>query len=311
MVRNAAGKRSGPVEDVIAWAWREELPKRPNLAGPMAAIPSSWRTEPSVDSGGSVVINDYGCVIDYSADSYPHPDAMVIGDAVRDLDDMILEQPEDWRPAPELDRFGEIGAKAIANAWRKMTREKNGVMVLRLKPSDIVIMRAIRGWSAEAMLIEPIEQLFEAHANGQDRWFVARETPVVTGSNEDGSDRISMMPVEVDGWSPVSRRPMPGAYRKPYLDPDPVAAIIARAEHEIWLSCLHLVADACAGRLADIAMMASAVPADPWRPRVPARVRELSDLNADARIEQARQDEMRRRWPRWFKLFEKKFAAPA
>lgn len=314
--RNAAGKRSGPVEDVIAWAWRDELPKMPRKQeGPMA-MAGGWDRTGCFAELLSLVdlygVNQYGAVPDFSADAWPCRDAQLIGAAVMALDDCVLELPEDWRPAPELDAFGGLGAKAVSDAWRRMTVDHgDGRMTLRLKPSELIIRRAVMGWDADEMIIDGTEQRFDAWPNGEAKWFVRKTVDVIVGGDGNGNDITEPQDVELNGWNSKSRRPMPDAYRKPYLDPNPVNAIIARAEHEIWLSALAGLHDELVDQMEDIAMLPSAIPAQPWQsPPKPARV--LPDLvacEAYARAEtDARRDAFAARFPRWFKRLEEQAA---
>lgn len=281
LARRPDGKRAGPVETVVAWAWREELPKAPKAGqGPMEAA-SAWGSVGRFGELLSLVdafgVNAFGAVPDFSAESWPCPDARIIGEAVMDLDNYILELPEDWRPAPELDRFGGLGAKAVADAWRRMTRmDSNGFQTLRLKPSELIIRRAVMGVDVDAMMITHVTEEFEKGKNGRDQWMVRRPVQTVVGTNPDGSDRVALEMVEFDGYSASLNRPVAGAYRKSFLDPDPVNAIIARAEHEIWVSAMSMVFDAVASRLTEVAMTPSQVARMPWQDTA-AKPRVLAD----------------------------------
>src|SRR5690606_10417137 len=126
---------------------------------------------------------------------WPCYDAQVIADAVFALDDLALELPEDWHPAPELEGFGGLGAKAVSDAWRRMTRLEGDRQVLRVKPSDLVIRRAILGMDRAAMVIDGVEQLYERYANGQDRWFVRRQIWAVVGYDADGNEMTALQTV--------------------------------------------------------------------------------------------------------------------
>lgn len=316
--RNAAGKRSGPVEDVIAWAWRDELPKVPRRQDGPLAMAGGWDRTGRFSELLSLVdafgVNAFGAVPDFSADSWPCEDAQVIGDAVMALDDYALELPEDWRPAPELDRFAGLGAKAVSDAWQRMTHDDGqGRVTLRLKPSELVIRRAVMGWDADGMQLDAVRQEIERHGNGKPRYYLQVTQDQLTGKMVDGVDETVARMIEVNG---VDKRgdALPGAYTKPYLDPDPVNAIIARAEHEIWLSALAIVFDALAHQMKEVAMLPCAIPVAPWLTPMPmARV--LPDLVGNAVLLKAQQDKadaaMALRFPSWFKLFNKKNAAPA
>lgn len=312
-VRRAAdGRRTGAIEDVIAWAWREELPKAPvKASGPRDFTPAWDKTGrfgellSLVDLHG---VNQWGAVPDFSADSWPHADAVAIGDAVVALDAYALELPEDWRPAPELDAFGGLGAKAVADAFRRMTRDDGkGNLTLRLKPSELVVRFAVLGVDVEAMRLDDVEQAFVSHPNGKARWFVASTVDTIVGVNADGSDRTAPETVELNGWDERRRTPKPGAYRKPLLDPDPVAAIIARAEYEIWLSALESVREAVAGRLSDTTALPARAATTPWLATV-TQPRILPDHLAEARNEAERKARIdvavRSRFRRWLRRVE-------
>lgn len=307
--RSADGRLCGPVEDVIAWAFREELPKAPKIDRPMAMAGGYAATSRFMEYLSLVElhgVNQWGCVPDFSATSMPHPDAVEIGAAVRALDGVELEMPEGWNPAPELDGFGGLGAKAVSEAWRKMTSTQDGHTVLRLKPSDLVVCRAIMGADLDGMALDSVTMETERNGNGKDRWFVRRLVHTLTGRKlQDGTDETKPETIEVNG---LDKRgyPLPGAYRRQYLDPDPVGAIIARAEHEIWLSALVIVHETVAGCLREIAMLPPAVPVRPWEA---VAVRVLPDLVAEAAIREgeraAVREAFRCRFPRWFANLEK------
>lgn len=314
--RNAAGKRSGPVEDVIAWAWRDELPKAPKRQdGPMA-MAGAWDRTGRFAEYLSLVdlhgINQYGAVPDFSADSWPCEDAQTIAAAVMALDDYALDLPEDWRPAPELDSFGGLGGKAVATAWRRMTHDDGqGRLTLRIRPSELVIRRAVMGEDLGGMTMEGVVQQVECHGNGKPRYFLKATQHQLTGNKlGDGSDETVATQIEVSGVSSQGR-PLPGAYTKPYLDPDPVPVIIARAEHEIWLSALAMVFEAVAGKLTEVEMLPSAMPAQPWQD-VPTQRRILPDLPAMEAAtlaqEQVERAVFARRYPRWFAGLERQRA---
>lgn len=319
--RNAAGKRAGPTEAVVAWAWTEELPKAPKAPAGPEGMAGGWDKAGRFGEYLSLVemhgVNRYGVVPDFSADAMPHPDARMIADAVFALDAMTLEMPEDWRPAPELDRFGGMGAKAVADAWRRMTRTEDGRTVLRVTPSDLVIRRAVMGADLDGMGLDGVTLETERHPNGKPKLFLREVQHRLTGLVfPNGTEETVETTIEVSGVDRKGNR-KPGAYEKQFLDPDPVAVIVDRAEHEIWCSCMALLANDLAGRLETVDVGAPSTPVAPWLGL--ARVaRVLPDLASQARHEaddRERFDALARsRWPAWFRAFEKrrsKFSAEA
>lgn len=318
LVRNAAGRRGGPTEAVVAWAFREELPKAPRRAAGPGGYHPAWGSVGQYGRYLSLVdmhgVNAYGCVPDFSADSQPCADALAIADIVAELDGCDLDMPADWQPAPELDGFAGMGTKAVAAAWQRMVRtDEKGRQVLRLKPSDLIVRRAVLGVDLAGLTIGPTEERCESHADGRPKWFVRRSMSVIVGRNADGSDRTEMQMIECAGTS-RNGKPLPGAYRKPFLDPDPVGAIVERAEHQIWHSALVVIHEALAGRLETVDIGPPAIPAEPWvEPLRPGRV--LVDPVAQERAaeaeRQARWQALRSRFPGWARLMEKRGFAPA
>lgn len=178
---------------------------------------------------------------------------------------------------------------------------------LRVKPSDLVLHHAIMGVDLDGMRLDDVACEEERHRNGEARWFIRRTIDVIVGV-VDGQEITRPETVEVDGLSAKTRRPMPGAYRKRFLDPDPVPTIIARAEHEIWLSALAMIAETVAGSLTETVMEASRIPIAPWADGA-GNARVLPDLVAERRRVQADEDAktqaFARRFPIWFRRLEK------
>lgn len=311
--RDAHGRLTGPAEDVIAWAFREELPKSPRIDRPLA-MESGFAKASRYGEYLSLVelhgINQWGCVPDFSASTMPCRDAVLIGQAVQALNDATLEMPEHWSPAPELDAFGGLGAKAVSEAWRKMTRDTGSGTELRLRPSDLIVSRAVLGADLDGMALDDVTLETERHSNGKERWFVRKLVHTLTGRRlPDGTDETRPERIEVNGVDKKGRV-LPDAYRKQHLDPDPVGAIMARAEHEIWISALAMVHEAVAHALTDVVMLPPAVPLRPWLVSSP---RELVDLRQQAAMEAqeraAKRDAFKARFPRWFASLERMAAS--
>jgi hypothetical protein len=299
-------KRRMSAEDAVVWAWREELPKAPRLPNGPDGFRPSWRRTEEFGEYLSLVekfgVNRYGCVPDFSAERWPHGDAVAIADAIFALDALAIELPEDWRPAPELDAFDGLGAKAVSDAWRKMTvADAEGGMRLRLKPSDLVIRHAVLGLRKDLGL-DDVTVETECGGNGKPKWFVRVDQHAIVGRNADGSDRTELRTIEMPG---LDKRgyPMANAYQKRFLDPDPVWTIVARAEHEIWHSALSLMAAELAGRLETVEIGEPVIAARPWEgpPVRPARI--LPDLVAEREREERRMDAIRARGARWFRKY--------
>lgn len=261
-------KRPLPADKAAEWAWRDELPKAPRQTGPDGFF-SAWNAVAGYGETLAPIdgdLNRYGLVPDFGAGDVPHADAVALYQAVSALDDWEIDLPEDWSVAPEIDGFGGLASRAIAAALRRARRPV----------SAIVANRAIMGLDPMTMTIGETTVEHERDASGRERWFVHRQVWTVTGHNADGSERTALETIEAPGLD-KRRRPLPGAWRKPFLDPDPVDAVVARIEHEIWHAALTIVAGELAGKLETIDLAPPEASPRPWlaQPRI---TRILPDL---------------------------------
>jgi hypothetical protein len=251
-------KRIG-IEALLRWAFCEELPKagsgRSKLTG--VGFGNAWRSILGfgdllavVDDEGR---NRFGVIADPNAEGEPHPDAIAVHDAVRALDDMEIELPEGWDPLADLDDIDAERPGLIARALAHVSViDAEGVRRMKGSVSAIVIRQAILGgtpvWEAE----QP-ERRFVLGANGRPAWF-----RTITVETEAGP-----ITSEVDGYDAKGKRPMAGAYRKTFLDPDPAEAALGRAEYEIWRFALDVLVE----RLAGLMDAHEATPSErAWRP---------------------------------------------
>lgn len=257
------------VSAALKWAWGEELPKEPSRQGPIGLSgQSAWAAILRFGEVGTIVDrqpNRYGCV-PFDATGWPHEDAIRIFEAVSDLGACAIEVPDGWNPMSALDLVDPaLGAKAVTDALAKATvTGADGEAYFRMRPDVLLVRHAIIGTVPDWRFDEMPEKKFECWPNGQHRWFLKQQTRMVIGEHGDGSQRIEVATVEVDGWLPRRRRPHPQAYRKAVLDPDPVPAMVARAEYEIFSAAMEALHDALAGRLETIDLQPSIWPAQPW-----------------------------------------------
>lgn len=293
----------------LRWAWSEELPKEPAAAfyAPPAGSASAWAAIAGYGQLGSMVDrqpNRFGC-IPFDRPDYPHADAVRIADAVAALGDCTLDVPAGWHPMPELATADEaLCGKALADALERTTgKAAGGAWRFRTSPSTLIVRYAILGLLPDTRLSGVPERRYEKAANGADRWFVQRPVTTVIGQNADGSDMLQVVMTEADGWSARRRRPLPGAYRKPYLDPDPVPVMVARAEYQIMVAGLAMLFDDLAGRLDSIELLPSPWATHPWEaggetgpePKILPDLRQMAEAIVAAN-RQAKSNGKRERW---------------
>lgn len=294
---SAPKRRKMTVSDALKWAWGEELPKVPSAdgGGPLG-FSSAWGAILRYGELHSIVDrqpNQYGC-IPFDRAGWPHADALSLAEAVRELAECEVEVPAGWNPMPELVAVDEaLGGRAVATALERATIQRDGALHFRMRPDVLVVRHAILGMVPDWRLPRLPEVEFEKWENGRHRWYVQRQVSTIEGQNTDGSDYVVTTNVEVDGWSSRLQRPVAGAFRRPYFDPDPVPAMVARADYEIFCSAMMMLHDTLSGQLDTIDLVAVDWPAKPWedsgatiaeswRPRI------LPDLRTSARPAPAR-----------------------
>jgi len=253
------------VDEFLTWAFVHELCKGGGENG-VAGIGSAWSAISQVATLGVRIAaplrsSDFGAFL---ADDGPHPDAVIAGRAVAALGRIVLELPGDWGPvgdlyaaAPDILTHGEFDALVAASCERARDSLSRASMARHVVA--LVIARATIG-SAPDWRIEPPDAVTETGADGRPSWFVrAVRTNPATGRDET---------VELFGYDASRRRPLPGAYRKFRLDPDPFAGIMARADYQIWRAAMDLVfadlAENVHGELIANRILPCAAPLAPW-----------------------------------------------
>ncbi|MBA5779483.1 hypothetical protein H2509_20325 [Stappia sp. F7233] len=227
------------IEGLLAWAYREELPKAAGNGG-VAGIANGWAGVSSYAELLTVVDhNEYGCVPNLADGGEPDPDAVRVHEAVVALDSVAIDLPDGWSPMEELGQHGELGEMAVAVALDTLTVvDGAGVRRLRNGPARLVRKHAILGgvpewqWDGE----EPAARIVTGPEGGP-LWFRER-----VSRTRDAFGKVMEYRYETaDGWDKYRNRPKRGAYQKAELHPDPLPLILARAEYELWhasLECL-------------------------------------------------------------------------
>lgn len=255
------------IEGLLRWAAVDEWPKAKDMGlGPKAPA-AGWASVASYVELLTVVDdNAYGVVPDVWGHGEPHPDAVVLAEAVgtlveRDGDGRaisVVMEPIDpelligdlvWRVA---ERQGDDAALA-AWAWLapRVARaiadvvvvDRDGAMRSR-DPLDALVVRcAILGgpsWRAA-----PTTWAQALHANGTPIW---RRRLRQAQDWDDAGDVTRWGEVEVDAPRINGRRPV-DAYPAMALSPWDANLLAERVRHIVWLSALRAVAALVAGRL--------------------------------------------------------------
>ncbi|MEP3301012.1 MAG: hypothetical protein ABJO05_03490, partial [Roseibium sp.] len=205
--------------------------------------------------------NDYGVVPDLSCESaLPHPDAVIVHNAVVSLDRAELVLPDDWLPMPELAKAGQLGAAATQAAMSGLTViDEDGRRQLKRKASDLVRRLAIIGVAPSGVGRVP-ELRLRTNDTGQVRWF---RRYVEHDVDCFGAPVERTYEVE-DGWDFSRKRAKRGAYAKQFLSPDPVPVLRERGEYDILRACLVMLCEELDGKLWDHAVAPCRWSVSPW-----------------------------------------------
>lgn len=275
--QSGSGLKKMSVDQALAWAWRDELPKAPRVADGPDGFLDAWRKVSGYGEYLTLVdrhgINRYGVVPDFSASAWPHADAVRVHKAVAALDGAEVDLPDDWHPAPELTQFGGLAMRAIARAVRAVCPDGR---TLRIDATNLVLRHVILG-DNEAWRMDPTEQKTECHADGRPKWFVRSLMPMIVGEDTRGNDIVEMVEIETNGMTAAGKL-KPGAHQKRYLDPDPLNTLIARAHRELLADVMAYVFETCAGRLETIDLQPPELTARPWEAGEERRARVLPDM---------------------------------
>lgn len=253
------------IEALLRWAFVLELPKarRDGLPGSAVASSSWWMVEQVGLLGTRIDAATGPMLIAGADDEAPHPDAVVIAEAVAALDDRVLVEGEDHDLLAGWPEFGVAGAVAVRRAWDLVVYvDRDGGRRLRSSLANLVRSVAILDrwpdWRCDVPKL-----VDEVGPDGKPRWYrtVRRAVRWDGDGNEIGWDDI-----EIDGFDRRSRRPRPDAYRRRILSPDPSVKIAKRIEYEMVHAALVALAEGLDG-LGGRKIMPPEISPIPWAVR--------------------------------------------
>ncbi len=226
------------IEDLLRWAFVLELPKARAVGLPGSAVASSWGMIDRVAELG-VVIDAGSGPIAGPDDDMPHPDAVIVAEAVAALDEAIVTEGDEHDPMAGWPDFGAAGEAAVARAWDLATRFDDGRRVLRSSLATLVRSAAILGvwpdWRCEMP-----DLVDECDRSGKARWWVKTRQAVRW---DKAGEPIAWVEAEIDGYDKVRHRARPGAYRRQILTPDPAGALERRIRYGLVHAALRHLAE--------------------------------------------------------------------
>jgi hypothetical protein len=268
-------KRTMDIEAVLRWAYREELPKAVDTGRDRpASVRPGWDAVESYAQLLTIIdCNRYGVLPNLAEPGAPHPDAIAVWQAVRDLDGFEIVVPDDWAPMADI---GALDGEAPALAQQALARATvmDAAGRRRLKgQSRLVEKHALLGGCPAWEMDVPEKKVVRQAKTGQPAWFLDR---IIYDEILDGG--YVERTVTVDGFNQTRRRPYPGAYQRTYLDPDPVPALVGRIEYEVWHAALGVLVNELDGALETVVVTAADRPLRPWDGEARAARRLLPSL---------------------------------
>lgn len=241
------------IDEALAWAYREELPKAGTagrLRGPRLATPG-WVKAAETWAARIDVSNPYGLMPDLGAASAPHAAAIALHELVACLDDVAFAAPqmepfEDWAADAGADERALLAQVAQAARARALVPVEDGVLKPRCDLAARLRAAALLGPPVPGQGVRP-EVKPVLSRQGQRKWFRMVWQP--SRFDERGKP-IAYIEIESnDGWCQRSKRPLKGAYMKSCLVPDPSGLADDRLEWRIWRLTLDVLVEMAAEAL--------------------------------------------------------------
>lgn len=240
-----------PIIQLLEWAYRHELPKAERAGGGIAAsAPSSWGMVADYGILGTVIdapLNGYGVVATFMDEGEPHPDALLVGEAVTGLADARISIGQEWTPFPEWADGDGLVAETVARIRPRLASMRGEEI------QAMLIARAVLGRKSAWQGDEPGRAVVTRA--GRPAWFMKVASQDAWGNP---------LEREVDGFNPRSRRPKPGAYRKYRLVGDVEGLAIDRFRRTVWALAVRHVAREVVGDLSNHQLTAEVPTVAPW-----------------------------------------------
>lgn len=239
------------IVQLLEWAYRHELTKTERPGGRIGpSMSSSWVSVDQYGLLGTVIdasINGYGVVPMFMDEGEPHPDAVLVAEAVAGLADAQISIGDDWTPFPEWADTDGLVAACVARVRPRL------LSITGEQIQAMLIARAVLGRKPDWRGDEPGRTMITK--SGKPSWFIKE-----TRRDAYGNPIVC----EVEGLHPRSRRPKPGAYRRYRLTEDVAGLAEDRFRRTVWALAARHVAQEVAGRLLSHQLTAEVPTLAPW-----------------------------------------------
>jgi hypothetical protein len=242
------------IENLLIWAFTQELPKvgSQTLVTPGFSINAGLERVEELGTLIDETMNRFGVVPGYIYEGDPHPDAVVVGNAVRALDQHTgFDVGEGWNPFPEWDDQLGLIAEEVSRIVRAETVRESGINGRRVVTLVTIaaVMKTGPDWTADPPKVSMVMR-----SNGRPAWFVRKKVRTRAGWEE----------VEDDGLDRKKQKPMPNAYRKFRLEHSIRSVTVSRMDWQLWQSALEALFDSLSGRLSDHELLPFEPNRHPW-----------------------------------------------
>lgn len=264
-VRADAGRASASellrprdVEALVVWAFREELVKLEWLGlearFSFGRMPARQNPYPS-----STPFFDTLVPIDGGRRPpdvrEPHPDAEIIGRAVKALNGAAIAAAIGANPRRLFsDMPALVQAEAPAALAHYLPRLEDQVANIVIRCARLAWRPA---WHGPKGVEIPVLKVRRARNSSRPAWFVMADVP-------DPLSPGKTIRMEIDGRDPVTHRPREGAYHKYDFEPEPRLVIDERADYRAWRIAMAEVAAAVDGKLTRHQALPPAAEEWPW-----------------------------------------------
>ncbi|MBD8556893.1 hypothetical protein IFT84_20500 [Rhizobium sp. CFBP 8762] len=240
------------IQKLLEWAFTYEL----RMVEPKTSVSgqSSWGVFMEMAKLGTIVDRSpsvFGFALGGVEPREPHPDAVLVGNAVRALGMNRFEIPESWNPFPDFDDPYGVIAEDVESVISEI--RLSGERLTGTYMTGLVICAAIMGKGPDWRAEKPELQLVSA--NGKPRWFLLKK-----GRDEFGRNYW----FEVNGYDKKRKRPMRNAYQKCELVESTRNDVLSRLDWQIWQSALDSLTASLSGRLSTYRLMPFDSVIEPW-----------------------------------------------
>lgn len=240
------------IENLLRWAFVHELSKGGGVAG-IGDMNSAWSKISGYGQLGTLIdTGRLGGGMGWIEEGEPHRDAVLIGEAVRDLAGVEIGGFADWDAFADVPHLApHLGGIAARVEKRVAALPPHSRMAL---PVTLVISAAVTGRGPDWRWPDTPKARVVTRM-GKPAWFAVQQVT-------DAFGRAST--IEVDGYDPKRGRPRKGAYRRYEVAPDPFSVALSRADWQIWVTCLEMLVAQLVGCLADYEPVSAGHSLTPW-----------------------------------------------